>query len=149
MAAAVRLACRLQPTDLVRERGFCLVEVLIAATIVIVAIAGLGQLFVISSVANQRARSRTIATVLATAKMEELRAAANAPASGLDYADARGMLSDHGAGPAPGASYVRRWSAAAMPANPRAFILDVQVMFPQASPGETVRISGLKVSRVP
>ena len=132
-----------------RDRGFCLVEVLIAATIVIVAISGLGQLFVISSVANQRARSRTIATVLATAKMEELRAAANAPASGLDYADARGTLFVQRTGPATGATYVRQWSAAAMPSNRDALILDVQVTFPQASPGEVVRLSGLKASRAP
>jgi Tfp pilus assembly protein PilV len=139
----------LQPTDPVRERGFCLVEVLIAASIVIVALSGLGQLFVISSVANQRARARTIASVLAGAKMEELRAAAAAPASGLDYADARGTVFDQRTRAAAVASYVRRWSASPMPSNPEAVILDVQVMFPQASPGELVRISGLKTARAP
>jgi hypothetical protein len=121
---------------------------------VIVAICGLGQLFVIASVSNQRARSRTIATVLATAKMEELRASANAPDSGLDFADARGILFDQRTlpgppGPAPGATYVRRWSAAPMPSNPRALILDVRVMFPHASPGEVVRIIGVKAPRAP
>jgi Tfp pilus assembly protein PilV len=139
----------LQSARLVRERGFCLVEVLIAATIVIVAISGLGQLFVISSVAHQRARARTLATVLATAKIEELKAGASAPASGLDYADARGNRFDPSTGSTLGATYVRQWSASAMPSNPGALILDVQVRSPTASPGEAIRISALIASRAP
>lgn len=132
-----------------RERGFSLIEVLIAATIVIVALSGLAQLFVIASVANQRSRSRTLATVLAIAKMEELRASGEAVASGLDYADARGNTLGGQLGSPPGAAYVRQWSATAMPSNPNAWILEVRVTFPQASPGEVVRIAGLKATRTP
>jgi Tfp pilus assembly protein PilV len=140
----------LQSTRFVRERGFCLVEVLIAATIVIVAISGLGQVFVVSSAANQRARSRVLATVLATAKMEELRAGANTSVSGLDYADARGDRFDQRTASTQGATYVREWSSTVLPSNPGALmILDVRVTFPGISPGEVVRISGLKASRAP
>jgi Tfp pilus assembly protein PilV len=116
---------------------------------VIVAISGLAQLFVASSAANLRARSRTLGTVLATAKMEELRAAADAPAAGLDYADARGNAFEQRTGSARGATFVRRWTVVAMPSNPGALVLEVEVRFPQASPGEVVRLTALKASRAP
>jgi type II secretory pathway pseudopilin PulG len=128
-----------------RERGFCLVEVLVAATIVIVALGGLAQLFVIASASNQRARLRTMATVLARSRMDELRASREVVAGGVDYRDARGDLVER----AIGAAFIRRWSVAAMPSNPDLWVLEVTVSVPHAAPAEVVRMAGLKTSRMP
>jgi prepilin-type N-terminal cleavage/methylation domain-containing protein len=55
------------------EKGFSLVETLIATTIMTVALAALGQLFALSTRNNQSARSTTFAATLAQQKMEQLR----------------------------------------------------------------------------
>src|SRR5215207_3722562 len=62
-------------TDSVKagDAGFSLVEVLLATTLLTVAIASLAQLFVISTRANTSARLTTFTTVLAQQKMEQLR----------------------------------------------------------------------------
>src|SRR5947209_696348 len=54
-------------------RGFSLLEVLFATTILTVAVAGLGQLFALAARANVNARTTTYATLLAQQKMEQLR----------------------------------------------------------------------------
>ena len=56
-----------------RDRGFSLLEVLFATTIVAVGLAAVAQLFALSTGANARARMATFATVLAEQKMEQLR----------------------------------------------------------------------------
>ena len=56
--------------------GFTLVEVLIAAGLLVAASIGVAQLLAIASVKGRAARAQTSATVLATAKMEQLRALA-------------------------------------------------------------------------
>jgi prepilin-type N-terminal cleavage/methylation domain-containing protein len=55
------------------ERGFSLVETLVATTIMSVALASLAQLFLISTKSNQSARLTSVASVLAQQKMEQLR----------------------------------------------------------------------------
>ena len=55
------------------ERGFSLIETLVATTIMTVALSSLAQLFLISTKANQSARITTGASVLAQQKMEQLR----------------------------------------------------------------------------
>jgi prepilin-type N-terminal cleavage/methylation domain-containing protein len=55
------------------ERGFSLLEVLMATTILTVGLAALAQLFAISTRANFSARSTTTAAILAQQKMEQLR----------------------------------------------------------------------------
>jgi type II secretory pathway pseudopilin PulG len=55
------------------QRGFSLLEVLMAATILIVGLAALAQLFAISTRANFTAKSMTMAAILAQQKMEQLR----------------------------------------------------------------------------
>ena len=56
-----------------REGGFSLLEVLVASTIMAVALTTLAQLFVMSTNANMSAKSTTYAAVLAQQKMEQLR----------------------------------------------------------------------------
>ena len=55
------------------ERGFSLLEVLFATTIMAVALTALAQLFAMSTRANANARTTTFASVLAQQKMEQLR----------------------------------------------------------------------------
>src|SRR2546423_4249648 len=57
----------------VGERGFSLLEVLVASTIMAVALTTLAQLFVMSTKANQGAKTTTYAALLAQQKMEQLR----------------------------------------------------------------------------
>jgi Tfp pilus assembly protein PilV len=130
-------------------RGFSLVETLIAATIVIVALAGLAQLFVIAVAANQRAKSRTVATVLAQEKLEELMAIDGEVISGTDFIDGRGQWIGAGALPPPGTVYVRRWIAEPMPATFGASLLQVSVtLTSQMGGGEAAQIVSVKTSRI-
>jgi prepilin-type N-terminal cleavage/methylation domain-containing protein len=55
------------------ERGFSLLEVLVAATVLTVGLAALAQLFLISTRANVSAKSTTTAVILAQQKVEQLR----------------------------------------------------------------------------
>ena len=55
------------------EAGFSILEVLVATTMMTVAIAGLAQMFALATHANASARATTYAAVLAQQKMEQLR----------------------------------------------------------------------------
>jgi type II secretory pathway pseudopilin PulG len=55
------------------EGGFSILEVLVATTVMTVALAALAQLFAISTRANASAKNTTYASVLAGQKMEQLR----------------------------------------------------------------------------
>ena len=55
------------------QSGFSLLEVIVATSLLIVAVASLAQLFAISVRANASARATTYASVLAQQKMEQLR----------------------------------------------------------------------------
>ncbi len=69
------------------DRGFSLIEVLVASALMVVALAGLAQLAVASVLAGDGSRAVTLAAVLASQKIEQLRAlawtvdAAGAPVS--------------------------------------------------------------------
>src|SRR6266540_4803072 len=60
-------------SSLLGDRGFSLIEVLAATTILTVALAALAQLFAISAKSNSSAKATTFASVLAQQKMEQLR----------------------------------------------------------------------------
>jgi type II secretory pathway pseudopilin PulG len=59
-----------------RDRGFTLVEVVVAGALLVVAVAGVAQLIAIAIRANRIARGQTVTTITAVQKMEELRALA-------------------------------------------------------------------------
>jgi len=72
--AEVANGSRLWPVD--GESGFSILEALVAATILTVALTTLAQLLVVSTRANSGAKTTTYAAVLAQQKMEQLRSLA-------------------------------------------------------------------------
>lgn len=129
------------------DSGFSLIETVIAATITLVAFVGLAELTVLAIASNQRARSRTLATVLAREKIEELMAADEQVAAGIDFLDFRGhQISVGGAQPA-ATFYLRRWSTEPMPATGDASVLQVSVVLARdPGSGDGARIVSLKSS---
>jgi Tfp pilus assembly protein PilV len=122
--------------------GFSVVETLVAVAILAGALASLAQLLGVAAAANQRARRTTVATLLASQKMEELRslpwdaALGPSPAGSLqtgvdgyyDFFDARCQQFDSSSAPA-GVAFVRRWSIERLSADPgRANVLRVLVV---------------------
>ncbi len=97
------------------ERGFSLLEVVMAAGMVAGAFAALAQVLAMSIANNVSARSGSAATVLAVQKMEQLRALPwGARAPGVDYLDLAGNVLGEGGASPPGTVYVRRWSVRAV-----------------------------------
>lgn len=60
------------PRSAVRQSGFVLLEALLAIALLIVISIGVAQLFAIAAADARNARDRTMATVLASAKLEQL-----------------------------------------------------------------------------
>jgi prepilin-type N-terminal cleavage/methylation domain-containing protein len=56
------------------DRGFSLLEVVVATSILVAGVAGVAPLLVVASRANQSARTTTMASLLAQQKLEQLRA---------------------------------------------------------------------------
>lgn len=133
------------------ERGFSLIETLVATTIVIVGLSGLAQLFVVSSVANLGAKSATVATMLAQDKMEELVALAGSGFRDSDYIDAHGRLLGTGGLAPPGTVYVRHWSIEPLSESAAGLcVWEVSVIRVGARGGnEAARIVGLRMRRAP
>ena len=93
------------------ERGFSLLEVVVAAGMVAGAFAALAQMFAMSIAGNVSARSGSAATVLAAQKMEQLQGLPwGARAPGVDYLDLAGNVLGEGGASPPGTVYIRRWS---------------------------------------
>ncbi len=122
-----------------QDSGFSLVETLIATSITIVALSGLAQLFVVSASANARAKSGTVATILAQDKVEELVAPGGETGDGVDFLDSHGRLIGSDTAP-PGAFYIRRWSV--QPLSEGAATCLLQVSVSHIGGGEDVRIAG-------
>lgn len=134
------------------DRGFTLLEVLVATTLLFVALASLAGLSVMATQANARAKSTSFAALLAARKIEELRALpwgydasgnprsdaglAVSPTDALvqntsgycDFLDVRGGLLGGGASPPAATVFVRRWSIQPLPSNPgNALVIQVAV----------------------
>jgi Tfp pilus assembly protein PilV len=122
--------------NITRADGFSLVESLIACGLLATALVSIGHLSSGAIVMLADARNRTLATMLAVAKLEELRAAST-PAAGVDTVDSRGQL------PANDTvrRFDRRWSLTGVSAG--ASILTVVVTpLPSGVTGREVRITG-------
>ena len=147
------------------QRGFSLIEAVIAAGIVAGAFAALAQMFALSIAHNTSARNGSIAMMLAGQKMEELRALTwgvelspggtlDSDVSGyVDYIDREGsILSASGMMPA-ATVYIRRWSVDALPASADALMLQVLVTRPAnragGAPGDAARLVTLRIRKTP
>jgi len=152
-------------------RGFSLLEVLVAVSILTVALSALAGLCAAATRANAVAGSMSVETILAGQKMEQLRALGwdevapsaddalvrNVPGA-CDFLDAAGRpLGDEPDAP-PGAVYLRRWSIVPLPADPdAAVVIQVRVMragsgladapLPRAPGPDEVRLVGLKARK--
>jgi type II secretory pathway pseudopilin PulG len=100
------------------DRGFSLVESLIACTLLTIGVLSLAHLFGVAAALNVSSRDATLAAVLAVQKLEELRTAVE-QAPGVDFVDARGGRLPPAAGaPPPDAAYVRRWTVDPLDVDP-------------------------------
>jgi prepilin-type N-terminal cleavage/methylation domain-containing protein len=114
------------------ESGFSLVETLVAMAILLVTIGSFIQVFGIAAAANQRAARRSLASLAAMQKMEELRseaasALATSPAAVLQ-ADVDGY-NDRLPGGATGVAFTRRWSIEPLVSDPLHLLLLQVVVF--------------------
>jgi type II secretory pathway pseudopilin PulG len=125
------------------ERGFSLLEALVATAVLAAGVATLAQLAFMAMRATERARMISFATIVAEAKMEELRATAAAgdevmphsPAGSLesntagfcDFLDRYGRPIAAGADPPPNTAYIRRWSVDGVAIQPTLALIQVQV----------------------
>jgi prepilin-type N-terminal cleavage/methylation domain-containing protein len=105
-----------------RDAGFSLVEVLVAAFLLAACLVGIARLFAIGVASNSIARHGTTASVLAAQKMEQLRR--------------EPVLTPSGAGTLQVATsgyvdrvdqYIRRWSIERAPASGTALVVQVLV----------------------
>jgi type II secretory pathway pseudopilin PulG len=146
------------------DRGFTLLEVLVATTLLFVAVAALAGLSVMATQANAHAKTTTFTALLAARKIEELRALpwgydalgnprsdaglAASPSDALDqntsgycdFLDAGGALLGGGTSPPIQTAFVRRWSIQPLPSNPaNALVFQVVVRrLRSGAPGGTV-----------
>jgi type II secretory pathway pseudopilin PulG len=115
------------PGSIAAARGCTLIEVLVATTCLVVALAFVAQVYGVAAQTTRRATAITRATILAQDKMEELvsRAASDA---GLTESPAGALRSDvEGCFDVVGA-FVRRWSIESLPAAPsNALVVQVVV----------------------
>lgn len=115
-----------------RERGFSLVETLVATALLAGAVVALAQFVSAGVQSGAAARARMITAVMAEQKMEQIRVVpwsvlAVAPAT-TDYLDDSGTERCSGATtPCGDAVYVRRVSIVPAPFSPGALIVEVTV----------------------
>ena len=112
--------------DLSCASGTTLIEVLIAMLILVSGVLAMAQLFLMAAVTNTAARRTTAAAIVASQKMEELRARTSlepSPGASLerntpglvDHVDARGRVVGTGEFPPGDAVYTRRWAIDMLP----------------------------------
>jgi prepilin-type N-terminal cleavage/methylation domain-containing protein len=111
-----------------RDRGFALVEVIVAAALLAALAAGMTQIVAAAIREGHRSRLGAVATVAAADKLEELRSLVPADAaSGADYLDAAGASVAAVGGIPPGAVYTRQWMVQPLDADPDVIALRVDV----------------------
>lgn len=129
------------------ESGFSLVEVLIACTILVVALLSLAQLLSLATAANAAARRATFSSVFAAEKLEELRtwpweSVRRQTGESVDYLDGSGRPVEGAAA----ATYGRRWLIEPLPQDPNnSLVIQVTV----SGHRDEVRIAGVRTRKAP
>lgn len=91
--------------------GTTLVEVLVAALVLVSGILGVAQLFLVAAAASNAARDSTVAATLAAQKIEQLLSTdLSGVAVLVDHVDTWGRVVGTGESPPSNAIYTRRWS---------------------------------------
>jgi Tfp pilus assembly protein PilV len=127
------------------SKGFSLLEVLIALSILIIAVVTLAMVMGRSAATNTSARRTTYATLLATDKIEQLRAlpfddaALTTSTTDTLATDCEGFFDE----PAPG--YHRRWSIVPLTGSTEAVVVTVTVSWGSAA--TQALLTTLKVRR--
>lgn len=121
--------------DFTGERGLSLIESLLACALLATALLSIGHLSTTANILLMDSRGRIEATLLALAKLEELRAS-DAPADGADTVDSTGQPAQLDST----RMFERQWSVA--PVSPGSSILTVVVAPSPGGPGRTVRVAG-------
>jgi hypothetical protein len=109
------------------DRGFSILEALVATSIVAVGVCALAQLVALAARTNLHAKRTTMAAVLAQQKMEELLPEASTASSAdaldhnvegySDFVDAGGHSLGGGAAMPAGSAFLRRWSIDPIPGS--------------------------------
>jgi type II secretory pathway pseudopilin PulG len=100
------------------ESGFSLVESVVACALLTVGVLSLAQLFAMAVSMNISSRHATLAIVLASQKLEELRTTAE-PMPGVEFLDARGgAISPADDAQPPDSAFIRRWTIDPLPVDP-------------------------------
>lgn len=119
-----------------RERGFTMIEVMIAILLTVIAVIGMMALFRVETRASAVSRRTTEAAVLAQDKIEELRTLA-APTSGADSAiNALGE-------PTTGGPYSRTWTVNFVNNN---YVMNVSVSWSDDGVSRSVEMNGQRGS---
>jgi prepilin-type N-terminal cleavage/methylation domain-containing protein len=129
------------------ERGFSLVEVLIASTILVVALLSLAQVLSLAAAANGAAGRATFSAVLAAEKLEELHtltweSVRRQAGESVDYLDRSGRPIRGAAA----ATYGRRWVIDPLPVDPDNSLV-IQVIV--SGRRDEARIAGVRTRKAP
>jgi prepilin-type N-terminal cleavage/methylation domain-containing protein len=129
------------------QRGFSLVETIVAASLVAAALVALAQFVAVGMQSGAAARARAATTLMAEQKMEQIRAMpwseiAATPGVVTDYLDASGNQQCVNSGAACGdAVFVRRWSATATAFSTDVLFIEVDVHLVAQGHGATTLVT--------
>ena len=111
------------------DRGFVLLEVIVAAALLVTLAAGTSQIIAAAVREGHASRLRALATVAASDKIEELRSLKPIDVTGgVDCLDAAGASVASGLPPPRSAVFIRRWRVQPIDGDPDVLTVRVEVL---------------------